>query len=216
LTPAAIYVLVLFMLDAEAMTARHVSILAELAEIGMAISRELKTQALEAEEPQVRAQAVLAFPKVARAVRQSLALEARVQRDLVRHQREMTAAATRQAKERLTRRKAQVRFAVERAIEAACPDLEQLDDEAEARLEDLRERLDDDLLEPDFADMPFPEAVARLHRALGLDPPDDLGPEADTSADPDGGPDPDEAHDPPPAPPQAAPEPEPDFRYSSA
>jgi len=81
------------------------------------------------------------------------------------------------------------------------------DDEALARLEDLGERLHDDLLEPDFADMPFPEAIALLHGTLGMDPPE-LGPEDDPFRDgPEDGPDDPDCGDPPT---------EPDFRYSSA
>jgi len=204
------------MFDAEAMTERHALILTELAGIGMAIARELQAQVLEAETPEARAKAAASFPQVARAVRQSLALEARLRRDLVRDVREMQRDAERELDRRLRRRKTRVRMFMQRAICNACPDRDAPDDEALARLEDLRDRLDDDLLEPDFADMPFPEAIALLHRALGMDPPD-FGPEPlddDPGDDPDGEPDDPEAHD--PAPPEAAPEPEPYFRYSSA
>ncbi|HEX4261274.1 MAG TPA: hypothetical protein VHY76_09245 [Acetobacteraceae bacterium] len=74
--------------DAEsdaARTARHLAMLRELAEIGMALARALGEQALaapqaEAPDPPAppRADPGLAFARVARAVRQCIALEARI------------------------------------------------------------------------------------------------------------------------------------------
>ncbi|MBU2153915.1 MAG: hypothetical protein KKE02_23045, partial [Alphaproteobacteria bacterium] len=40
------------------------------------------------------------------------------------------------------------------------------------RLYDLYERLDDQVLDEDFALAPFQEVIAHLHRELGLSPPD--------------------------------------------
>jgi len=204
------------MFDAEAMTERHGLILAELAEIGMAIVRELKVQALEAEAPEAQARAVAAFPRVARAVRQSLALEARLQRDLIHHRRETARDADREIQLLMRKRKARVRLYMERAIADAFAEADDTGDAVMMRLEDLRERLHDDLLEPDFAVLPFPEAIALLHRALGMDPPE-LGPEDDPfSDDPEGGPDDGPGEPDCGDPPSDDAPTEPDFRYSSA
>ncbi|HEX7886340.1 MAG TPA: hypothetical protein VF474_10220, partial [Phenylobacterium sp.] len=73
-------------------------------------------------------------------------------------------------------------------------------DEVMARLEDLRDRLDDEVLDADFALRPFHEVIETLHRSLGLPPPTDMADEAGQGepTDPDDDPDPGDAHDPPP------------------
>jgi len=204
--------------DAAEMTERHGRILAELAEIGMAIARDLQVQALEAETPEAKARAAAAFAPVARAVRQSLALEAKLARDLARHEREELQAADRDLAARLRKRKTRVRLHMQRAICNAFADAE-TGDEVMMRLEDLRDRLDDDLLEADFAERPFHEVIATLHRALGMDP-SDFGPPDGFDDDPDPGdegePDPSDPGDPhrtATVPPE--PTPEPYFRHSS-
>lgn len=72
------------MSEAEPHTERHAAILAELAEIGMVMARGLREEVETAETPEAKARAVAAFPRVARAVRQTLALEARFRRDAAR------------------------------------------------------------------------------------------------------------------------------------
>jgi len=196
------------MTDTPDMTERHAAILAELAEIGMTIARGLRAQVLAAETPEAMAQAVAAYPRVARAVRQSLALEARLKRDARREAVEVQGQAARELAGRLRHRKALVRSYMQRAIANDTPD----DGETiHMRLEDLRDRLDDDLLDESFLDRPVEDVIADLHIELGLEPPD-FGPE---------GPEDDPADTPPPAaegprpdpPPEPAPEPY--FRYSS-
>jgi len=194
------------------MTERHGRILAELAEIGLTIARDLQAQALQAETPEAKAQAVAAFPRVARAVRQSLALEAKLQRDARREANEVRGEAARDLGLRLRRRKALVRTYMQRAIANDTPDD---DDRIHMRLEDLRDRLDDDLLDAAFAERPVEDILADLHIELGLQLPDFGLDEPDEAPDPDDGAD----HDgDPPAPPDAPPPkptPDPDFRYSS-
>lgn len=112
----------------------------------------------------------------------------------------------------IRRRKAQVRMWMQRAICNETPDDKET---AEARLYDLYERLDDAVLEEDFALAPFPQVIAYLHRELGLTPPtfgdaddDDEGDGGDEDDDPDDdGADRDRPPDPPPPP-------TPHFRYS--
>jgi len=212
LTPADFYVLVLFMSATPDMAQRHTTTLTELTEIAMVMARGLRTDLETAETPEAKARAVAAFPAVARAVRQCVALEAKLQRDQARQAREETQAFERDRSKRLRTRKAQVRLHMERAIANAFADdgEDGLGDEAMTRLDDLHERLDGDLLDPDFADLPFHEVIATLHRALGMDPPE-VPPEG---YDPGG--DPDETAAPPGAPPAPEPPvPEPYFRDSS-
>ncbi|HEX7886166.1 MAG TPA: hypothetical protein VF474_09330, partial [Phenylobacterium sp.] len=152
---------------------RHGRILAELAEIGMAIAREVQAGVLAAETPQARAEAAALFPQIARAVRQSVALEAKLQRDLARQDRADRQDADREVGTLIRRRKAQVRLHMQRAICAAsAADHDQAadgpPDEVMARLEDLRDRLDDEVLDADFALRPFHEVIETLHRSLGL------------------------------------------------
>jgi len=210
------------MADAPDMTERHAAILAELAEIGMTIARGLQAQVLAAETPEATAQAVAAYPRVARAVRQSLALEARLKRDARRAAVEVEAHARRELDLRIRRRKALVRAEMRRAIGDATPDDD--DELFHDRIEDLRERLDTDLLDADFADRPLEEVIADLCIQLGLAPPDDPmpPPPGEVSAQPTagGGSDaeaaapPTAAEQPRPHPPPE-PTPEPYFRYSS-
>lgn len=204
------------MSEAEPHTERHAAILAELAEIGMAMARGLREEVETAETPEAKARAVAAFPRLARAVRQTLALEARFRRDAAR---DRLAADERVATEmtgHIRRRKAQVRMWMQRAICQETPDDKET---AEARLYDLYERLDDAVLEEDFALAPFPQVIAYLHRELGLTPPtfgdadDDGGDDdenEDDDPDDDAPEDDDTARDPPPDPPPTAPH----FRYS--
>lgn len=198
------------MSKAEPHTERHAAILAELAEIGMVMARGLREEVETTETPEAKARAVAAFPKLARAVRQTLALEARFRRDAAR---DRVAADERVATEmtgHIRRRKAQVRMWMQRAICQETPDDKET---AEARLYDLYERLDDAVLEEDFALAPFPQVIAYLHRELGLTPPTFGDADDDDDGDDEDGPeDDDPAEDPPPDPPP--PPTAPHFRYS--
>jgi len=79
------------------------------------------------------------------------------------------------------------------------------------RLEDLRDRLDDDLLDAAFAERPVEDILADLHIELGLQLPDFAldEPEDDDPADASND-EPPATEDPPPDPPS-----EPYFRHSS-
>lgn len=201
------------MSDPAAMAQRHSTHLAELAEIGMVMARDLRDDLETAETPEAKARAVAAFPAIARTVRQCVALEAKLQRDQARQQREEIQDYDRDLSIRLRKRKAQVRLYMERAICNAFPpggdDEEELGDEVMMRLEDLRDRLADDVLEADFADMPFHAVIATLHEALGLPPPE-TAPEDDLNED-----DLQEGAAASEAAPPPEPPPEPYFRYSS-
>jgi hypothetical protein len=189
----------MFMSNTAEMTERHGKVLADLAEIGMCIAREVQGQVLAAETPEEKARAAAAFPPVARAVRQTVALEAKLRRDQARQDREDQDEANRQIAGAIRRRKAQVRMHMQRAICNAFPDALDEDDDGDGppdeillRFEDLRDRLDDEILDADFALRPFHEVIQGLHRSLKLPPPEDLAEEAEADQ---------EAEDPEPEPP---------------
>jgi hypothetical protein len=74
-------VLFLFMSAANEKQARAEAILGELAELGLMLARELAVQAREAEDPEVQVALAGAFHKTSRAVRMTLALDFKLQRD---------------------------------------------------------------------------------------------------------------------------------------
>jgi hypothetical protein len=145
---------------------RHLQTLQELAEIGMDLARDVRAKALApapapAPAEPARADFGLMFSRIARAVRQTLALEARFAEDRDARDRR---TQTEHAKRRGLQRKNAVRQIVEQAIESETDGTERED-----LLYDLHERFeyDDDL---GFADRPIAEQVARICRDLGVTP----------------------------------------------
>lgn len=205
------------MRSADAMHEHHEQVLVELTEIGMGIARGLRDEVMAAETPEAKARAAAAYPRIARAVRQCLALETRFRRDAAREALEADGRRQKADALRVRRRIARVRLVVQQAIQDETPN----DDETvETRLTDLYERLDDDVLDEDFVLAPFPQVVANIHRQLGLSPPalGDAGEDPDEDHEPnDDDPDDEAAFDaaPPEPAPSEPPPPEPYFRYSS-
>jgi hypothetical protein len=83
------------MTDAAASQARAEAILGELAELGLMLARDLASQARACEDALDTERLVTAFNKTSRAVRLTLALEAKLRRDRVRDAREETQAHAR-------------------------------------------------------------------------------------------------------------------------
>lgn len=156
-------------------TERRLRILQELAEIGMNLARKVQARALAPEaDPAVVGDLVLCFSRIARTVRQTIALEARLERD---RQADATSRAERRARDarfRAHRHKTRVRELVERAIDA-----EASGDAAENLLGDLNERLEDADDLAGFADRPVAEIVTHICRELDLTPPPALWDEAE-------------------------------------
>ena len=73
------------------MRERHGRVLAELAEVGMVMVRRLGEAMLATEDVQTQAQVGLAFHRVSRAVRQTMALEYRLSREARREGRDAVA-----------------------------------------------------------------------------------------------------------------------------
>ena len=118
---------------------RQDRILAELSELGLALARDLQACALAADDVAMKSELGLAFQRVSRAVRQTLALEAKLERDRLRDARDAQADAIQVRENRGERRKAQVRLAVKRCV----LDVYQGFD-ADNLLNDLEERLEED------------------------------------------------------------------------
>lgn len=146
------------------MRERQDRILAELSELGLVLARDLQACALAADEISDKADLSLAFHRTSRSVRQTLALEARLERDRRTAEREDHQARQHAESVCAGRRKAQVKLAVERLIWS-----EFEESEAEILLGDLDDHLERDTLSGAFAgDEPVEIHIARLCQELGV------------------------------------------------
>jgi len=137
---------------------RHRQLLGELADMSMALARRFHDAALEA--PVEEAQGlILGFQRASRGLRQTLALEARLDREARRCVVEI--AAERQAR-RETRR-SQVQSAIANLIW-----IEHEGDELGRLLKELRSLVDMESLGEAFVDDSVEAVVARLRHDLGL------------------------------------------------
>lgn len=154
--------------DAVERRGRHLRMLAELAEIGMELVREVRVQALE-EVPAGRLMAadpVLSFARLARAVRQTVALEAKVAVDGFASAQPASRGATRPGaavQPGFVKMKARIRRSVEEAIASGAEP-----GDAEDLLRDLDERLDDPEYAEEMGDRPFGMIVALICGGLGV------------------------------------------------
>ena len=142
---------------------RAARLLGELAELSMDLARDLQARAKAAETAEDATALAGAFHRIARGVRQTLALEARLERDGRAQARAELAEAQRATPAQIQRRRDQVQGAVVRAVWD-----EAEGDEAEDLLEMLDMVLDDLMITDDFMVGPVGEQVARLCRDLGL------------------------------------------------
>ena len=149
---------------------RQMRMLEELAEIGMKLARAVERRVEESVSADVEngdAGLALVFSRISRAVRQTIALESRLDRELHEARTAEHAVIAERARDATRtlarRRKHTVREVVQEAFEseAAGPELEAL-------LADLDERLDDSDDDLDFAELPIADLAARLCRQLGV------------------------------------------------
>ena len=162
--------------EAAARTGRHLGMLAELAEIGMRLAREVERRAL-AEEPRrdalpdrARLNSAemdwgLVFARIARAVRQTVALEARLAGEAQAQAATVPASQAAAGRKRSRRIKERVRVLAEEAIGA-----EANGHEAENLRLDLAERLDDPDIEAELGRRPIGVIFAAICRDLGITP----------------------------------------------
>jgi hypothetical protein len=142
---------------------RHAQVLAELAELGLGVARRLAELALTAETPKEAADLGVAFHRVSRSVRQTLALDAKLARDHLRLGAEAREEAQADRRVRLERRKGQVWKTLENEVWN-----EYEGDEVEDLLQDLDARLSADLTADDFDAEPVEAHIARLRADIGL------------------------------------------------
>ncbi len=151
------------MSDATEITERRNRILAELSERGLTLARDLHERALAAETTEEACNLGLAFHRISRSLRQTLALEARLERDRRRQDHEDRAEAARQDQARVHRRRSQLRLAVERAIWT-----EAEGEEAERLIDELDDVLEAEVLADGFGTDPVDVHIARLCADFGL------------------------------------------------
>jgi hypothetical protein len=152
---------------------RRLAILAELTEIGMALARDLGPQVADPPAPEKaapRRDPADAFARLSRAIRLTLALEARTEAELAALRAgvaiAMQARREAAAKARSAAHRGAIELAVQEAIETEIAD----PDEGRAACEALTERLREDPAYEDLDSMTFTEAVRRLCADLDLSP----------------------------------------------
>lgn len=142
---------------------RHARQLARYAEIAMRAAEKLDVAIAAADEPETLTALVGSLHKAGRALRTSIALEAKLQRDAAADARAASEAERASCGQAVEARKARVRHAVERRI---WTELEPSD--AEIWTADFVERLEDEALADSFLEEALEEQVARLAADLGL------------------------------------------------
>ena len=145
--------------DVQEMTERHSAALKRVAEVAERLA--MKHAALAADDPKEEAQATTAFQKATRVLRQSMALEAKLLRDVEQGVRAERQRADWALFAQTQTRKLQLKTTVERLIESESEDQERLCDE----LDDL---LEIEVLAETFPTEDLTAQVTRLCKALGL------------------------------------------------
>ena len=92
---------------------RRARVLAKLTELGLELACDLQASALATDDLAAKERLALAFHRVSRSVRQTLALEARIERDMRAQAREDRAEADKRQAAAVATRRTRVRSAVE-------------------------------------------------------------------------------------------------------
>ena len=153
---------------------RHEAILTRLAELGMSLAEDLHARAVAAKDEKTAGEMSLAFHRISRSLRQTLALETRLERERKLASREAAQDAARETLDRVQKKRSVIRRAIARDVWA-----EYEGDEAEALIDDLDARVYDASQDETFLDEPVETLVARIRENLGL-PAND--PDADSQA----------------------------------
>lgn len=169
------------MSDLSEKAARQDRILAELSELAIGVARDLAGQVSAAENAQDAAALASGFHKVGRAVRQTIALEMKLERDRRLLDRDERKHADGAREVRTAHRRLRLRSAVQRMVWT-----EVETDEAENLIDHLDDLLAEDALDEAFADAPFDDQVARLRADLGLPPAPPDGEDGEAGDDPPG------------------------------
>jgi hypothetical protein len=170
----------------ETLRAQQLAMLQELAEIGMQMARAVRDEALAPVEPADEDAPTkppsrfgsgdlgLVYSRIARAVRQTLALQIRVAEDIekVRVQGEQRRVAA--IRWGMEERQREIRDYVAEAIEAEAVELKKPEREVERLLDDLDERIEAGDYDDSLDDAPIGDIVARICADLGVIPDWDL------------------------------------------
>jgi len=140
---------------------RDVALL-ELAELGMALARELAGRAKGAASALEAERLAHAFDRISRTVRLTFALQSRLEREALQVRREARGDHAKQAE----LRHSQVRAAVRRDITAEASDREH----ERLLLRELDHTLEEAILYEDFATGPLAAVINRIRKGLGLPP----------------------------------------------
>jgi hypothetical protein len=160
------------------MVERHRRMLMKMGEVGMDLIAAMQRRAKDDDHPETMDQLNLGFARVTRAVRLTMAYEARLLEDSeARRERIAAEAAKRQrhrAEEalwrRVDRRYDQVQHLAEAAIERKVEEGEIERSEAVSLYADLRERLEDEDFEYELENSSIEELLPRICRHLGIEP----------------------------------------------
>jgi hypothetical protein len=152
--------------DAAALADQQDRALARLLEFGLAAAEKVHDRLIATEDDALLGELSLALNRASRNVRQTIALQMRAARDRDRQDRGETALATKAQEARTSRRRAQVKAAVERIVWTEADD-----SEAERLLDHLDDRIDEDALYEDFTAEPVAAHIARMCAELGVTAP---------------------------------------------
>jgi hypothetical protein len=160
------------------MVERHRRMLMKMGEVGMDLIAAMQRRAKDDDHPETMDQLNLGFSRVTRAVRLTMAYEARLLEDAeARRERIAAEAAKRQrhrAEEaqwrRTDARYDQVQHLAEAAIERKVEEGEIERSEAVSLYADLRERLEDEDFEYELENSSIEELLPRICRHLGIEP----------------------------------------------
>ena len=142
---------------------RREEMLGILAEKTLALACAVQQRALEAEGAAEMAQLSLAFVKLSRSVRQSIALHAKEERERLRGDQEAADARAKARAPAVARRRQRLKREVEDILCADWdPDIEEDDGESYDFMRSLGERLDDLSETEDFLDLDPDQLIAQL------------------------------------------------------
>jgi hypothetical protein len=144
---------------------RQITMLSELAEAGLALALTIKDGAKDA-CGEVAAQACTGFGRVARAVRLSLMLQAKLIKELQAGDSHTAYLAASAARQETRERKVHIARIVERVADSEHDDPA----EVERLMDETAERLDRDDIYGGVLSRPASELVAMICKDLGLDP----------------------------------------------
>jgi hypothetical protein len=155
------------MSDAALTLDRDEAMLAELGEMDLSLARKLHGAAMAAEDPADIATLARAYQKAARSLRQSVALKAKLKRDLANDARDETNRRDRERSRQVHHRRSRLNAAVTRLIWNEAEN-EREAEKLDCELDDL---LDVEALGEDFLTEALELQIIRLCKALEIAPP---------------------------------------------